>query len=125
MARLIRLFDKNHFKVANGSLASFVPPSCSEQCQVEKKMLQDTVARQNADLSRLRMDCERLSAVDIRKDIRISELNKEVESAKARIVALEELCRNQMDGILSTASSSSFERKEGSQKEETAHQGGL
>ncbi|CAJ0602913.1 unnamed protein product [Cylicocyclus nassatus] len=102
----------------NGSLASFVPPNCSEQCQVEKKMLQDTVSRQNADLSQLRMDCERLNAIDVRKDIRISELIKEVETGKARIAALEELCRNQMDGITSMTSSSSYECKEDVRKTE-------
>ncbi|VDL72550.1 unnamed protein product [Nippostrongylus brasiliensis] len=87
---------------SNVSMASFVPPICSEQCQVEKKVLQDTIAKQNADLSRLRMDVERASAVDVRKDIRISELIKEVNVAKSRIRALEELCRDQMNGVLPT-----------------------
>ncbi|ETN86679.1 hypothetical protein NECAME_05854 [Necator americanus] len=75
--------------VPNGSMASFVPPSCSEQCQVEKRLLHDTVAKQNADLSKMRLEVERFTALDIRKDIRISELIKELDAAKARIAGLE------------------------------------
>ncbi|EYC41961.1 hypothetical protein Y032_0550g3318 [Ancylostoma ceylanicum] len=95
--------------VPNGSVATFVPPSCSEQCQVERKVLHDTVAEQNVDLNRLRLDVERLTAVDMRKDIRISELIKELDSAKSRIIGLEELCRNQIGGL--TLSTSSCEAK--------------
>ncbi|KAK6751332.1 hypothetical protein RB195_002987 [Necator americanus] len=82
--------------VPNGSMASFVPPSCSEQCQVEKRLLHDTVAKQNADLNKMRLEVERFTALDIRKDIRISELIKELDAAKARIAGLEELCRDQI-----------------------------
>ncbi|XGW28416.1 hypothetical protein V3C99_008304 [Haemonchus contortus] len=85
--------------VPNGSVASFVPPNCSEQCQVEKKVLQNTVTEQNGELSSLRSELDRMQSVDMRKDIRISELIKELEATKCRVEALEELCRNHMSGV--------------------------
>ncbi|KAK6031299.1 hypothetical protein OSTOST_02551, partial [Ostertagia ostertagi] len=85
--------------VPSGSMASFVPPNCSEQCQVEKKVLQDTVAKQNGELSHLRMEVDRMQSVVLRKDIRISELIKELEASKTRVKGLEELCRNHMGGV--------------------------
>ncbi|KAK5983027.1 hypothetical protein GCK32_012543, partial [Trichostrongylus colubriformis] len=84
--------------VPDGSMASFVPPNCSEQCQVEKKVLHDKIAKQNGELSGLRMEVDRMIAADLRKDIRISELMKELEGAKTRVQALEDLCRDHMSG---------------------------
>lgn len=110
--------------VPNGSMTSFVPPTCPEQCQVEKKVLQDTVTKQNAELSHLRMEVERLNAADVRKDIRTSELIKEITSARARIHALEDLCRNQMNGILPPSRDSIEETEEETASQEDQEAGG-
>uniref|UniRef100_A0A0K0DLA8 Lzipper-MIP1 domain-containing protein n=1 Tax=Angiostrongylus cantonensis TaxID=6313 RepID=A0A0K0DLA8_ANGCA len=75
--------------VPNGLTTSASPSKHTDLCQMESKALLDTVAKQNADLSGLRMKVEQMTASDMRKDIRISELIKELDTAKARIITLE------------------------------------
>ncbi|VDO08748.1 unnamed protein product [Haemonchus placei] len=43
----------------------------------------------NGELSNLRSELDRMQAVDMRKDIRISELIKELDATKCRVEALE------------------------------------
>ncbi|XGW28417.1 hypothetical protein V3C99_008304 [Haemonchus contortus] len=58
-----------------------------------------TACPDNGELSSLRSELDRMQSVDMRKDIRISELIKELEATKCRVEALEELCRNHMSGV--------------------------
>ncbi|KJH46864.1 hypothetical protein DICVIV_07058 [Dictyocaulus viviparus] len=75
----------------------------------------------NADLSGLRMELERMKNLEVRKDIRISELTKELDSAKIRINALEDLCRNQIDVGLPPSTSSFDENEEQIIREEKSN----
>ncbi|KAJ1374979.1 hypothetical protein KIN20_038197 [Parelaphostrongylus tenuis] len=99
-------------EVPSGSTTSTLASKCSDACQMEGKLMRDTMEKQNADLSSLRMKVEQMAAVDMRKDIRISELVKELDTAKARISTLEDLCRSKIGSAMSRTSSSFTEIEE-------------
>ncbi|VDM55589.1 unnamed protein product [Angiostrongylus costaricensis] len=58
------------------------------------------------------MKVEQMTAADMKKDIRISELVKELDTAKTRIITLEDLCRSQIGSAVPPAASSFIEVKE-------------